>query len=297
MIILVAGSSGLVGSALVQVLSTGGHEVRRLVRRSPEQPGDYLWDPAKGEIDTRAVLGVEAVIHLGGAGIGDKRWSREYKELLVSSRLDSTRLIADTIAATNHPPHTFLCASAMGYYGETGEVLNSETSPVGDTFLAELCSNWELVSRRAEDVGTRVVNLRFGVALSPTGGALKKQLLPFKLALGGRLGPGNQWLSWISLSDTIRAIEYLLESELQGPVNICAPNPCTNLEFTKALGAALKRPTILPVPMLVPRLLLGQELVSALLLSSIRVDPQKLLNDGFVFRDREIKPALKRMLA
>ncbi len=295
--ILVAGSSGLVGSALTVSLSNQGHKVRTLVRATPRHNREFRWDPAAGVIDSGALRRVDAVIHLGGAGIADKRWTDERKKDLVDSRLLSTRLLAEAIAATEKAPATFLCASANGYYGDTGYTEITESRAAGDDFLARLCRDWEQATAPASDAGVRVANLRIGIVLTPTGGALKKQLLPFKVGLGGRIGTGRQYQSWISLDDALLAINHLLTSDLSGGVNLTAPNPCTNQEFTAALGAALNRPTVIPVPAVALNMLLGAELTQALLMTSIRALPRKLQDDGFTFQDIEIAPTLKRMLA
>jgi uncharacterized protein len=295
--ILVAGSSGLVGSALKLSLSNQGHKVRTLVRATPRHNREFRWDPAAGVIDSGVLRRVDAVIHLGGAGIADKRWTDERKKELADSRILSTRLFAETVADMEEPPATFLCASANGYYGDTGYGEVTESRAAGDDFLARLCHDWEQATAPASDAGVRVANLRIGVVLTPTGGALKKQLLPFKLALGGRVGTGRQYLSWISLNDTLLAIDHLLTSDVSGGVNLTAPNPCTNQEFTDALGAALNRPVVIPVPTLALNMMLGRELTEALLMTSIRAVPQRLQEDGFNFQDTDIEPTLKKLLA
>ncbi|MCU1397742.1 MAG: hypothetical protein JWN62_851 [Acidimicrobiales bacterium] len=293
--VLVTGSSGLVGGALVKRLSAQGHQVTRLVRRTP-RPGEARWNPDDGTIETNALHQVDAVVHLAGAGIGDHRWTDEYKRTLVESRQRGTDLIARTIAALDHRPSVLLSASAIGIYGDRGDVEVDETSEPGTGFLAELCVGWEAATAPAADAGIRVAHLRTGIVLASNGGALKKQLPLFKLGVGGRIGSGRAWQSWITLDDEVSAISHLLAGEMSGPVNLTSPNPVTQADFADALGKALHRPTFLPIPAFGPKLLLGGELVDNLLLSGQRVLPAALLGDGFAFAHPTLPAALASIL-
>jgi uncharacterized protein (TIGR01777 family) len=292
--VLVTGSSGLVGGALVKRLSANGHQVTRLVRRTP-RPGEIRWNPDAGTIETGAMQQLDAVVHLAGAGIGDHRWTDEYKRTLVDSRQRGTDLIATTIASLDHKPDVLLSASAVGYYGDSGDVEVDETSPAGTGFLADLCVGWEQATAPAEAAGIRVAHLRSGVVLSDQGGALRKQLPLFRLGLGGRIGSGNPWQSWITLDDEVGAISHLLTSTRSGAVNLTAPNPVTQADFADELGHALHRPTWLPIPSFGPKLLLGRELVDNLLLSGQRVRPGVLLADGFTFQHPTLPGAFANM--
>ncbi|MCU1395104.1 MAG: hypothetical protein JWM34_3532 [Ilumatobacteraceae bacterium] len=294
--VLVTGSSGLVGGALVKKLSAQGHQVTRLVRRTP-RPGEIRWNPDQGTIETASLPPLDAVIHLAGAGIGDHRWTDEYKRTLVESRQRGTDLIATTIAGLEHKPSVLLSASAIGYYGDRGDTEVDETSAPGTGFLADLCVGWEAATAPASDAGVRVCHLRTGIVLSAHGGALKKQLPLFKLGVGGRIGSGKAWQSWITLDDEIGAIIHLLTSSHEGAVNLTAPNPVTQADFADELGRALHRPTILPIPGFGPKLLLGGELVDNLLLSGQRVLPAVLLADGYVFQQPTLVGALASVLA
>lgn len=302
--IAIAGSSGLVGTALVEHLRGAGHHIVRLVRSTPAAgSADVQWDPASGAMPIGALDGADAVINLSGAGIGDHRWSDAYKRELVESRLRTTELLAATIAATiaassasARLPAVFLSGSAIGWYGPRGDEPLDETSAPGSGFLSELCTRWEAATTAAAGAGVRTVQLRTGIVLSARGGALRKQLPLFKMALGGRFGSGRQWQSWISIFDEVGAIEHLLSSALSGPVNLTAPHPVTNRELTDVLGSVLRRPTVLQVPAFGPRLLLGRELADALLFSGQRVLPSRLLADGYVFRHSTLEPALRAIL-
>lgn len=295
--VVVAGAGGLIGSSLLGVLASEGHEAVRLVRRAPGS-GEIEWDPARGELDPAALSGADAVINLGGAGIGDERWTRDRKQLILQSRLDVTNLLATTIASVEKPPSVFLSASAIGYYGDRGDELLTEESPAGDSedFLVRVCEDWEAATVPAARAGVRTVLLRTGLVLDADGGALGKMLLPFKFGLGGRLGSGKQWWSWISLEDEVRAIVYLLTSGLAGPVNLTAPNPVTNADFTSALGDVLGRPTALPVPRKGLEVVLGKQLAAALVFTSARVVPDRLLGDGFAFSTPDLREALSQVL-
>lgn len=290
--IIVSGASGLIGSALVPHLESKGHDVVRLVRRAAKQ-GESQWDPARGVVDADVVGTADAVIHLSGAGIGDKRWSNSYKREILDSRVRSTKLLASVIAGAAKRPGVFLSGSAIGYYGARGDETLDESSSVGSGFLADVCKEWEAA---ASGAGTRTVFLRTGIVLSPKGGALKKQLPLFQLGLGGRFGRGNQWQSWISINDEIRAIDHLLTSSVTGPVNLTAPAPVTNTEFARVLGSVLHRPAILPVPSIGPKLLLGAELADALLFTGQRVLPRALSAAGFQFEHPTLDIALRALL-
>lgn len=291
--IIVSGASGLIGSALIPHLAARGHEVIRLVRRSAGS-GESQWDPARGEIDANVVGNADAIIHLSGAGIGDKRWSNSYKREILDSRVKSTKLLASVIAGAAKRPSVFLSGSAIGYYGARGDEVLDETSSLGTGFLAEVCQQWESAATGA---GTRTVFLRTGIVLSPKGGALKKQLPLFKAGLGGRFGRGNQWQSWISIDDEVAAIDHLLTANVQGPVNLTAPAPVTNMEFARVLGNVLRRPALFPVPAIGPKLLLGAELADALLFTGQRVLPRALSASGFQFAHPTLDIALRALLA
>lgn len=293
--VLISGSSGLIGSALTRRLGQLGHEVRSLVRR-PARAGEVTWDPARGSLDPLAFEGCTAVVNLSGAGIGDKRWSEEYKQLLVSSRIEPTQLLATTMAELADKPQVFVSGSAIGCYGDRGDEELDERSTYGDDFLSDLCRRWEAATAPAEDAGIRTVQVRTGIVQSKAGGALKNQLLLFKLGLGGRFGSGRQWQSWIAIDDEVDAIVHLLDAAVRGPVNLVAPSPVTNAEFAKTLGRVLHRPAVVPTPLVGPKLLFGSELVEALLLSSQRVVPTALLDSGFEFSYPQLEPALRHVL-
>jgi uncharacterized protein (TIGR01777 family) len=296
--VVVTGSSGLIGSALVSALKAAGHRPIAMVRSAPK--GDQIaWDPAKGTIDAASLEGVDAVVHLAGAGIGDRRWTDEYKRVLVDSRVDSTRLLADRLAELDGDgPSTLLSGSAIGFYGDRGDDLLDESSPNGEGFLAEICRRWEEAADPARVAGLRVAYVRTGIVLTPRGGALTKLgwLTIFKLGGGGRFGNGRQWWSWISLTDEVRAIDHLLTSDLSGPVNLTAPNPVRNADFARTLGRVLGRPSFLTVPAIVPKLLLGGELADAVLFDSQRVHPTVLEADGFGFEHPDLAAALRAEL-
>lgn len=300
MVVAVTGSSGLIGTALCDALRNQGHQVRRLVRRAGDvalAADEARWDPAAGTIDRGALDGCNAVVHLAGEGIGDRRWSEEHKRSVLSSRVQGTTLIAETIAAMSTKPAVLASGSAVGFYGDRADACVDETSPPGAGFLAEVVQQWEAAAAAAERSGVRTVLLRTGVVLSTKGGALKKQLLPFRLALGGRLGSGRQYLPWISLDDEVAAILHVIEkATLRGPVNLVAPNPVTNAEFTKALGRALHRPTPIPTPLFALRAMFGREMVGEMLLASTRVAATVLTDSGFAFRHPELAAALADLL-
>ena len=295
--IAVTGASGLVGARLSELLIAGGHDVRRVVRRSSGAAGEITWDPAAGRIDTPALEAMDAIVHLAGESIASGRWTAERKRRILASRVDGTQLLCETLAGLARKPRTLVCASAIGIYGDRGDAMLDETSAGGEGFLAEVCRQWESAAAPARAAGIRVVHLRIGVILSPLGGALAQMLPAFRAGLGGRLGPGTQFLSWVSLEDLVSAILHCIATPaLQGAVNATAPVPVTNSELTRALAGALHRPALLPVPAFVLRLLLG-EMADELLLASTRALPRRLLETGFEFRDREISAALASMLA
>ncbi len=291
--VAVSGSTGLIGSALVDALRRKGANVRRLVRYPPTTSDQVHWDPASGVIDLEGLRGVEAVVHLAGEGIQERRWTPEQKRRIRDSRVDATALLASGLAALDPCPNVLLSGSAIGYYGDRGDEELDETKPAGSGYLAELAQEWEAACAPAAEAGIRVCRLRTGVVLTPKGGALAKQLPLFRLGLGGRIGSGRQWLSWISLADEVGAILHLLDADIDGPVNLTAPEPVTNAAFAGSLGHALRRPAILPIPSFGPKLLFGRELVESLLLSSAKVLPGRLTDSGYVFRH----PTLDRALA
>ncbi len=297
MIIAVTGSTGLVGSALVTALEADGHLVRTLVRREVrDSEREIRWDPAAGTIDAAELNGLDAIVHLAGENLAAKRWNERFKQEIRDSRVLGTRLLAETLAKLPNKPDVFVSASAVGFYGDQGDAAVDETAANGGGFLADVCREWEAATQPARDAGIRVVNLRLGVVLSPDSGALAKMLTPFKLGLGGVIGSGQQVWSWIALVDLVAAIRFALENtSLAGPVNAVAPQPATNREFTKTLGAVLSRPTIFPMPAFVARLALG-EMADEMLLSSIRVEPRKLLDAGFSFQQPQLDGALRNEL-
>ncbi len=291
--IVVSGSSGLVGSALVPALGAAGHEVVRLVRRPPGD-GEIRWDPAAGRLDAAALEGADAVVHLAGASIAG-RWSEQRKRQILGSRVDSTRLLAEALLGLEDPPATFVGASAIGFYGDRGDGLMDEDQSPGEGFLAEVCRRWEAAAGPLQQ-RLRVAHLRIGVALSGRGGALKQMLTPFRLGLGGVIGPGTQYMSWVALDDLVAAFIFVLEHDtFAGPVNVVAPGAVTNRAFTRTLGRVLGRPTFVPMPAVVVRTLFG-EMGKELLLASTRVAPHRLLNAGFSFRFPELEGALSHEL-
>lgn len=295
--IAISGASGLIGTALSRSLRLDGHRVLPLVRRPVSEGEDAVqWDPAVGTIDAAALDGVDAVVHLAGAGIGDHRWTADYKREVRESRTRGTDLVARTIASLDRPPTVMVSGSAIGWYGDTGDEAVTEAAPAADDFLAEVCREWEAATSPAEEAGVRVAHVRTGVVLSPHGGALAKLLPLFKLGLGGRMGNGRQWWSWISLDDEVAAIRWLLDHDVSGPVNATAPEPVTNAELTRVLGSVLHRPTVVPVPAFGPKLLLGGELADSLLFTSQRVLPGVLTAEGFPFAHPTVEEALRDML-
>ena len=293
--IVISGSTGLIGTALTERLRAAHHDVVRLVRR-PATGSDVQWDPTAGVLPAAAIEGADAVINLSGASIGDHRWTDEYRRELLDSRLRTTELLASTIAAAEQRPSVFLSGSAIGWYGDRGEERLDERSARGTGFLSDLCAQWESATGAADAAGVRVAHLRTGIVLSAAGGALKKQLPLFKLGLGGKFGNGRQWQSWISLPDEVGAIEHLLTSQVRGAVNLTAPHPVTNAEFTKSLGTVLHRPTVLPIPSFGPKLLLGGDLAEALLFTGQQVLPGVLGADGYAFAHPTLDVALRALL-
>jgi uncharacterized protein (TIGR01777 family) len=293
--VAMSGASGLIGSALAADLTAAGVEVVALVRRPAATAGEITWNPLGSGLDPRALAGVDAVVHLSGAPVADRRWTPARKAELRDSRITSTRTLVTAILAAEPRPPVLLCGSAIGYYGDTGGQVADETAPPGTGFLADLVRDWEAATRPAADAGVRVVNLRSGIVLAREGGMLGPLTLPFKLGLGTQIGPGTQYLSWIALTDEVRAIRFLLDrSDLSGPVNLTAPNAATNAEFTRAFAQALRRPALLRLPAPVLRTALGE--VSTELLSSSRIKPAKLLEAGFTFTYPDIGPALRSIL-
>jgi uncharacterized protein (TIGR01777 family) len=296
--VLVTGAHGLIGTALIPRLRAGGHRVVRLVRGEPEGADDVRWDPVAGTIDAAGLEGVDAVVHLAGAGIGDKKWTPARKQLILDSRTLGTDLLARTLAGLTRPPEVLLSGSAVGYYGDRGAEELTEASAPGDDFPARVCMAWEAATAPAEEAGIRVVHLRTGIVLAAHGGALGRMLLPFKLGLGGRIGSGDQYMSWISIDDHVGAIQHLLTDEsVHGAANLSAPNPATNSEFTHALGDALHRPTVLPTPLLPLEAVYGGELVQHLLVNGQRVFPRVLQERGYEFAHEQLDDALRAVLA
>lgn len=290
--ILVSGATGLIGGALVSALEKDRHDVTVLSRSEAVQAPRLLWDPERGKIDARLLDGFNAVVHLAGESIAKGRWTPLMKERIRESRCRGTGLLAQTVAAVPRPPQVFVCASAIGFYGDRGDEVLTEDSPAGTGFLADVCREWESACRPAVARGIRVVHARFGVVLSRRGGALKKMIRPFQWGLGGKIGSGRQWWSWIGLSDVVGAIQQTLkDGSLSGPVNVTAPGPVRNDEFTRILGRVLRRPTVTPLPAFVAKLVLG-EMADALLLASARVEPKKLIQSGYVFRAPTLAQAL-----
>jgi uncharacterized protein (TIGR01777 family) len=288
--IAITGASGLIGTALVGYLKSEGHTVQRLVRRPVVAPDEIQWDPKTGYVDVEALRGVDAVIHLAGVGVGDKRWSKKYKAEILNSRLLGTTAIANAVNEVK--PQVFISASAIGWYGESGNRAVIETDKAGDDFLAAVCREWEAAADLA--TGTRVVKIRTGLVLDPTGGALGRMLPLFRFGLGGKLGNGKQWWSWVTLHDQIRAIAFLLEHNISGAVNITSPNPVTNQEFTSALARALHRPALFPAPAFALKIALGG--FSSEILGSKKVTPAVLAEAGFIWDYPHITSALTALI-
>jgi uncharacterized protein (TIGR01777 family) len=288
--IAISGASGLIGSALVGHLKSEGHTVQRLVRRATVAPDEIQWDPKTGFVDIEALRGVDAVIHLAGVGVGDKRWTKRYKAEILNSRLLGTTAIAKAVAEVK--PQVFISASAIGWYGDSGNRAVVESDSVGNDFLAAVCREWEAAADLAGDV--RTVKLRTGLVLDPTGGALGRMLPLFRFGLGGKLGSGKQWWSWITLHDLVRAIVFSLEHPISGPVNLTTPNPVTNQEFTAALARAMNRPALFPAPAIALKIALGG--FSSEILGSKKVMPNVLSEAGFVWDYPHITNALTALV-
>jgi uncharacterized protein len=290
--VAVTGSSGLIGSALVKSLAADGHDVVRLVRREPRTAEERRWDPQSGDLDPSVMEAADAVVHLAGAGIGDRRWTEDYKQTVLRSRVDGTTTIASAIARATDPPKVLLAGSAVGFYGDTGEDAVDESASSGSGFLADVVRQWEEATAAAESADVRVVHARTGVVLSLDGGALGKVLPLFKLGLGGRLGSGRQWMSWIAIADHITALRFLLDRpDISGPVNVTAPEPVRNRDYTKAIGRAVHRPALAAVPATALRVALGGFADEGILVSQ-RVVPTRLEDAGFTFTYADIDAAL-----
>lgn len=293
--ILISGAGGLIGSAAVKSFGQAGHQVTRLVRSEPG-PGEIGWDPAAGRLDPVALEGFDAAVHLAGENIAAGRWTQEKKARIRDSRVQGTGLLSRALAGLDDPPKIFASASAVGYYGDRGDQPLDEASRPGTGFLAEVCRDWEAATRPAAEAGIRVVPVRFGAVLAPHGGALAKMLPAFRVGLGGRLGSGRQYISWITLDDAAGAIGYVLATDtIQGPVNLVAPGPVTNRQFTATLARVLRRPAFLPAPAFALRIAFGQ-MAEQLLLASQRAVPRRLLDAGYQFHDPELEAALRSML-
>jgi uncharacterized protein len=292
--IVVSGASGLIGQPLVRRLRADGHEVVQLVRHEPREPGDVRWDPAAGELDDAALAGVEAAVNLNGVGVGDRRWTPDYQELIRSSRVNATRTLAAALARLDPLPRVLLSSSAIGYYGERGDEELKESSGPGTSFLADVCQDWEAAARPAEDAGITVTYLRSGLVMANHGGAFGRLLPLFRLGLGGKLGDGSMWWSWITLEDQLGAMLHLLENEMSGPVNITAPAPARNADVTSALGRALHRPAVFAVPKPALRVAVGG--FAGEVTASQRVLPTRLLESGYRFRHPDLDSACAWMV-
>ena len=294
--ILISGSHGLVGTALIKSLASESHEILRLVRYAPSSVQEIEWSPDRYSIALARLEGFDAVVHLAGESIAEGRWIDEKKKRIRESRVKGTRLLGDALANLSNPPKTFVCASAIGYYGDRGDELLTEASAAGNDFLSGVCVEWEKATALAVEKGIRVVNCRFGIILDANGGALKKMLPPFRMGVGGKIGSGQQWMSWIALDDVVRGIKFALANDsIRGPVNFVAPAPVTNARFTKTLGKVLSRPTLFPIPAFGVRMLFG-EMADALLLSSQRVAPAVLQTSNFLFQYSQLEAALRHVL-
>jgi uncharacterized protein (TIGR01777 family) len=295
--IAIAGASGLIGGALCPALEAAGHSVLRLVRRENAGAGEIAWDPAAGLIDTPQLEGVDAVINLAGENVGAGRWTEARREAILRSRVDATRTLVAALTRLKRKPAVLLNASAVGYYGDRGEARLDESAALGTGFLPGVCLAWETHARGAERLGIRTVLMRFGVVLARHGGALAKMLPLFRLGLGGKLGSGAQWMSWVALGDVVGAVEHALRTpSVAGPVNVVAPDPVTNAEFTRALARALGRPAVLPAPAFALRAAMGRGMADEALLASTRALPAALLRSGYSFQQPALEPALRAAL-
>ncbi|MFO7557739.1 MAG: TIGR01777 family oxidoreductase [Desulfobacterales bacterium] len=295
--IIVTGASGVIGSTLVPFLTTGGHRVIRLVRnRSESSPDELLWDPLSGFLNADSIEEIDAVIHLAGENIGSGRWTPEKKKKIIESRVKGTELVVKKLSSLRKPPKVIICASAIGYYGDRGNNILNENDECGADFTSSVCRLWEKAAHPARERNIRTVFLRIGIVLTPLGGALKRLLLPFKLCVGGKIGNGSQYMSWIDMEDVLGSIYHILKNEaIEGPVNIVAPNPVTNTEFTKTLGKVLARPALFTIPSAAIKMAFG-EMGQEILLASTRVMPEKLLKTGYRFNTPCLETALRQML-
>ncbi len=292
--IIVGGASGLIGTSLVPQLGASGHDVRRLVR-GVAQGGDVSWDPLAGKLDAQSLNGCDALVHLSGEGVASGRWTEAKKRAIRDSRVISTRLLASAITSIERPPKVWLCASAIGWYGSRGDTILDEDSGPGDGFLAGVCKEWEESTVPARDAGVRVVNLRFGVVMSADGGAFRQMMTAFKAGVGGVIGDGKQYISWIAIDDAVNGVLHALDNPfLSGPVNISGPKPVTNRTLTKVLGQVLRRPTIFPMPAFMARLAFG-EMADEMFLASARVRPKRLEESGFVFAQPDLEAAVRHL--
>jgi len=294
--VLISGASGLVGKAISEPLSKEGHQILSLVRKEPKNQDEVRWNPEKEVKEISKLEGVDAVVHLAGENVGDGRWTEEKKKRIRDSRVIGTKVLCDALLKLSTPPELFISASAIGYYGDRGDEILTEESSAGNDFLAKTCVEWEDASEGLQERGIRLIHARFGVILSKEGGALDKMLTPFKLGIGGRIGDGTQYMSWIAIDDVIAITEYLLrDKNLSGKFNLTSPNPVTNLEFTKTLGKIISRPTFFFVPKFALRIAFG-EMADAALLSSTRVIPKRLVDSGFKFKFSNLENALRHIL-
>jgi uncharacterized protein (TIGR01777 family) len=295
--VLISGASGLIGTALVDHLSKRGDRVLRLVRREPHGDEEIRWDPSAGQLPNGALDGVDVVVNLSGAGVGDQRWTEHRKEVILQSRLATTGLLTNAIAAASNPPSVFLSSSAVGIYGQDrGDELLNEDSSSGDDFLARVSVEWEAAAQPAQSPRTRVVLVRTGLVLSKNGGLLGPLLPLFKLGLGGKIGSGRQWMSWISIDDEVAALTHLMDSSLSGPVNLVAPSPVTNATFTSELARSLGRPAILTIPQMAMNVRFGREMAEGFALANQRVSSERLQSDGFAFAHPDLSTALEHVL-
>ncbi|MGO9875574.1 MAG: TIGR01777 family oxidoreductase [Acidimicrobiia bacterium] len=292
--VAISGASGFIGSALTASLRADGHRVLRLTRGGVTSGDAIGWNPDAGRIDAPALEGVDAVVHLAGAGIGEHRWTTEQKRRIRESRVRGTAVLAGAVASRERKPQVFVSGSAIGYYGNRGDEVLTEQSGPGDDFLSQVCVAWEAETQPASDAGVRTVLVRTGIVLDTHGGVLARMLLPFKLGIGGRQGSGKQWMSWIALADEVGAIRHAIDHDsVCGPVNLVAPNPVTNDNFARSLGHALHRPTMFPTPLLALKLRFGTELVESLLLASQRVAPAQLVDSGYEFTSGSLEAGLQ----